>query len=282
VKVSCIRPSPPLQEFVGHYLYRESSIPDGVIVRPLLARADPFVAFHLRDRYEVFEHAPSRTRLLPPAYVVGPQTRRVADLLLRGSLRVFFISFRPTGLHRLFGVPMADLTDHAYEASHVMGPEATALHERLLDCASISDIVRAAEQALTRVAQNARPLHPIERAATTLIRTNGQTSLTRLAHESGVGERQFERNFAERVGVGPKRYARIARLTFALQTKQRQPALTWTDVSQRAGYFDQTHLIRDFKALVGANPSAFLRSLDRARTFFPPSPAETLQASDFY
>jgi AraC-like DNA-binding protein len=204
-------------------------------MRPLLARADPFLAFHLRDRYEVFEHVPGRSRRLPPAYIVGPQTRRLADLLLRGQLTVLSISFQPTGLHRLFPVSMGDLTDHAYDAGDVIGPEAFALHQRLLECEDVSDMIRLVECFLIRRTRTAAPFHPIERAAATIVRMNGQASLGWLARESGVSERQFERNFTDHVGVAPKRYSRIVRLAFAIRLKEQQARLTWAEVSQHAG-----------------------------------------------
>jgi hypothetical protein len=53
--------------------------------------------------------------------VVGPQTWRVADLVLKGKFIVFVIVFQPTGFHRLFRLPMPELTDRAYEASEVIG-----------------------------------------------------------------------------------------------------------------------------------------------------------------
>ena len=78
---------------------------------------------------------------------------------------------------------------------------------------------------------------------------------------SGLSHRQFRRKFAEQVGIPPKLYARINRLQHALQLKTECPTLTWIDVTYRAGYFDQTHLVNDFKSLTGEVPSRFLAML---------------------
>jgi AraC-like DNA-binding protein len=47
--------------------------------------------------------------------------------------------------------------------------------------------------------------------------------------------------------------------------KVEHPTLTWTEITYRAGYFDQTHLVKDFKSLAGETPSQFFRML----TAFP-------------
>ena len=74
---------------------------------------------------------------------------------------------------------------------------------------------------------------------------------------TGLSTRHFERAFIERMGVTPKLFLRAVRLEFALTLKRGNPAHSWTRVSQEAGYFDQTHFVKDFKALAGDTPSSF-------------------------
>lgn len=68
---------------------------------------------------------------MAPVVVIGPQTARNEDLVLQGMLRVFTIHFQPAGFHHLFGVPMRKLTDQAFGAKDVLGPDVVRLHERL-------------------------------------------------------------------------------------------------------------------------------------------------------
>lgn len=81
---------------------------------------------------------------------------------------------------------------------------------------------------------------------------------------SGLSQRQFECKFIEQVGVSPKLYSRIIRLNYALQVKVTRPHLSWTDVTYEAGYFDQMHLVKDFKSLAGETPARFLRMIAAA------------------
>lgn len=259
--MNLIPASPALREFVGGYLYWEHQAPDQPLVRPVPARPDLFVAFYLREPYAVWDHRTGRTRRLPGAVVVGAQTTRVVDLLITGPQCAWYIFFRPAGLYRLFGVTAARLTNEGYSATEVLGADAVRLHLHLHHADSPAAMARATEEVLRGRLCCARPAHPVRQAASALLQRHGRIPLDALATASSLSRRHFERTFVEQIGMAPKRYARVARFQFALHLKRQRPALTWTEISQTAGYFDQAHLIKDFRALAGAVPSSFLRLL---------------------
>jgi AraC-like DNA-binding protein len=257
-----IPPSLSLLPYVRHYEYREILSDDGVTVIPLPARPEQLLQFHLLGRFEVFHYRLGKSLPAPAAVVVGPQTWRVADLLLKGKYLVFVVVFQPTGFHRLFGVPMPELTDRACEASDVIGIDLKLLHDRLRESITLVEMVSLTEKFLLR--RMAAPFHPVQSAATGILRRNGQISLNLLVRNSGLSQRQFERKFIQQVGMPPKLYSRIVRLSYALQLKQTRPDLSWTEVTHEAGYFDQTHLVKDFKSLAGDTPSRFFQMIAEA------------------
>lgn len=67
-------------------------------------------------------------------------------------------------------------------------------------------------------------------------------------------ERQLRRRFESAVGLSPKRFARIVRLQEALRRSAAEPA-RWADVAVDAGYYDQAHMIAEFRALTGQTPA---------------------------
>jgi AraC-like DNA-binding protein len=76
--------------------------------------------------------------------------------------------------------------------------------------------------------------------------------------------------------MGRKHYAKVARFTFALSLKMARPSRTWADVSQRAGYFDQMHLVKDFKSLTEAPPSRLITQIGLPEDdYFGPGPRDT-------
>lgn len=262
-------PSAPLREYVLHYELRELEWKDSVGVRPLPARPAQFLIFHLADQLgcQLFDHRSGNTVATPPAGVTGPQTFRTWDALWQGRFRDFAVSFQPTGFYRLFGVPMIELADRLYEASELMGNEVRLLHEQLHRCPTLNDMARATERFLLEWVTAARQYHAVQTAAKVIITRHGRVELDDLVHEAGLSQRQFERKFAEQIGMGPKHYCRVARLNYVLRLKEARPDRTWTELSYEGEYFDQNHMIKDFKALAGTAPSEFFRLIDEG---FPP------------
>jgi AraC-like DNA-binding protein len=268
-----LTPSPGVREFVRNFELRELVVQDRIGIRPLPARPGQFIIFHLEDcgGCQLFDHRRGKLFGTPPAGVLGPQTCRAFDALWMGKFRDFVICFQPAGFHRLFRIPMMELSDRTHEASEVIGGEVRLLHERLYESASLEEMAHVSESFLLKRMAAAHGFHPVQVAAAGILARHGQVHLDELVREAGLSQRQFERKFIEQVGMGPKLYCRVGRLNYALRLKEAQPDRPWTDITYQAGYFDQMHLVRDFKLLAGATPSEFFRLI--AEGFAPlPNP----------
>lgn len=106
-------------------------------------------------------------------------------------------------------------------------------------------------------------------------RTNVQLALTAadklmksnvnlVALELGVSERHLRRVFQETIGVSPKAYAKVTRFHWALQAARDEVRPHWASIAVDAGYYDQAHLIADFRSIAGATPRTFMRELRTA------------------
>ena len=104
-------------------------------------------------------------------------------------------------------------------------------------------------------APSAAPPDPIVRAAIALLAAGG-VDVRALAGELALSERQLRRRFESAVGYGPKRLARILRLTRALAAAHAGEELA--RVAAGAGYADQAHFSHDCRRLAGVAPSALL------------------------
>ena len=81
-----------------------------------------------------------------------------------------------------------------------------------------------------------------------------------LAAHSGLSLRSLQRLFDDYVGVSPKWVIQRYRLHEAIEQLQIEAgAPSLAELAQRLGYFDQAHFNRDFRALVGMTPGAYLR-----------------------
>jgi AraC-like DNA-binding protein len=73
--------------------------------------------------------------------------------------------------------------------------------------------------------------------------------------------RQVERISLARLGLSPKAFARVVRFSAAYRLHEERPGLRWTDIAYQCGYFDQMHLIRDFRDFAGMPPGVIERAL---------------------
>jgi AraC-like DNA-binding protein len=177
--------------------------------------------------------------------------------------RVFFAGqlshplwLRATGRAHVIGVRF-----HAWSARRFLGESVTSATDRRVpvegcDAASIDEVARFVEG---RVAANREGDDPIvEQSAGELERTSGRASIDEIVSASGLGRRQLERRFRDAVGLSPRLFANVLRLRSVFDALQANPEGGWTDAALAAGYFDQSHLIRDFRRFVGCTPAQFL------------------------
>lgn len=81
-------------------------------------------------------------------------------------------------------------------------------------------------------------------------------SVNEVAAELGVSERHLRRVFLHTIGVGPKQFAKLVRFHRALGNARDHAASGWAGIAAASGYYDQAHLIAEFRAIAGATPRA--------------------------
>jgi AraC-like DNA-binding protein len=185
----------------------------------------------------------------PQCFFAGQLT---GPLVLRATAasRVLGIRFHPGGAGQLLGMPMQELTNQVIAAGDL------GLHSLAGDASlpkierTLLELERGSADALVDEATRLLGLSPDVGAAAALL---------------GVSPRQLERRFKTRVGMSPKHFARIRR--FQRVFRAIEDGGGWVDVAAACGYYDQAHLIRDFRAFAGEAPSHLLAGDDLARHF---------------
>ncbi len=262
------KPCALLAPFVEEYGLREDRLGAEQIYNPLPARADCFLQFYLADRYRVVTVGSGAVHLAPRCVLVGPHTRRREDLVWTGHLRIFTIRLSAVGLRALFGVSAQAVREFAGAAEDVLGAAVVELEDRLLS-AEEDELAAVAEWFLLERLRGARGLDG-GGAALRMVRAmqaqHGGLEVGGLAERYGFSVRQVERLFQEHVGVSPKMFGRLARLRLAMRLGA-DAQVDWADVAARAGYFDQSHMVRDFRDLNGATPGAFVELGRRAKEY---------------
>lgn len=170
------------------------------------------------------------------------------------------VHFRPGGAFPFLG-PAAELRDARVPLEALWGAEAARLRDRLLDAATVEARFHVLEQTL--IARATKPLerHPAVAFALEQFRSVPQRlRVSEAARLSGFSQRRFIRLFDDEVGLTPKLFCRIQRFQRVLRLAEHAHRVQWADVALECGYFDQAHLINDFRAFSGVTPTAYLAS----------------------
>jgi AraC-like DNA-binding protein len=256
------KPAPGLEQFVRFYVQREAQIRGAAVVHPVPARAAPLIEFDFGDPINVLDYKQQAQRKSPTVVVVGSQTYRRVEMQLQGALESFVIMFQPDGLHRLFSIPMHELTDQDYEAHSVLGGFISKVRQRLGNSKSFAERVRLVDRLLLRRSLRSPSSDGISAAANATILAGGRLDISALAERVGLSMRQFERRFIQQVGMRPKLFARIARFEAVLETKACSATKSWTDVAHEFGYYDQMHMVHDFAEFTDKTPTETLVQLE--------------------
>ena len=251
-----------LAQFVRFYAHQEASLGDTSLVQPIPARATPVVEFQFGDPCQIHWCDRPLVEKSPHAVIVGLQTHRRVRLQMTGTVDSFAIFFQPTGLHRMFSLPMHELTNTDQDTRAVFGAWVRELEQRLGESRSFEDRVRIANTFFLRRCSALPSPDGITASAMSVLHRRGSVQVPALAQQACMSLRQFERRFTREIGLPPKLYARIARFESALESKALSTADSWTNVANRLGYFDQMHMIKDFKEFSGEIPTSLLIQLE--------------------
>lgn len=170
------------------------------------------------------------------------------------------VRFHPWGARPFLGLPARELTDHRVPLGAVWGP-AAEVSERLAALPPGRDRLRTLERALLSRIRNAGegPDAAVRAAVGRLEAGPGGVAVSELARLAGLGRRQLGRRFLDAVGIPPSVAARIVRFQGALSRLHARPGLCLSRLALEAGYCDQAHLTREFRALAGEPPGAYRR-----------------------
>jgi AraC-like DNA-binding protein len=169
------------------------------------------------------------------------------------------VNLSPAAAHALFRVPMSALAGRIVDLEELLGRRATVLVEQLQEQRSWADRFAVLDTTLTQWLSDA-PARATEVSwAHARLRTShGRIRVSWLAQELGWSRKRMAARFREEVGLTPKAVARVLRFERAVWLAERGE-LGWGRLARECGYYDQAHLIREFRAISGCTPGTFFQ-----------------------
>jgi AraC-like DNA-binding protein len=252
-----IPPAPRLRPFVESFWMLEC---DGGPAQRVVPDGHPELILNVG---EPFEYLDERGWVRQPKYFFAGQIR--GPLLLRpsGHAQILGIRFTPHGAPALLEPPMNELAGR-FTALGDVSPRLQCELEHALDS---RDVMKSVEGALSRAISARGSDRAIALAVREIRASQGAAGLAELASGLNLSSRQFERRFNAAVGLSPKMFCSLERFTQVFRAIS-VDRLSWVNTALACGYYDQAHLIRDFKRFSGETPAVLLApEADLARHF---------------
>jgi AraC-like DNA-binding protein len=171
------------------------------------------------------------------------------------------VAFTARGSFPWLGERMDGLSDRIIALADALGDGALRLRERLLNTPSLAARFRVVERWLLARLKPRMVVHPAVRwAVDRLEATGGRLSIEDLATETGFTRKHLGNLFQQQVGLSPKALARVHRFRGAMEILNRANGqVPWAELAEACGFYDQSHLINEFRRFTGFSPVELAR-----------------------
>jgi AraC-like DNA-binding protein len=222
----------------------------------------PVLGFQYQGRLDVLRGLHAEP--LEPSGLTGLQSS-ARRYLPRAGARSILVELYPHAAFALFGGAAPEVSDlHVGLSGLVPGPSSRELESRLAETRTLEQRAALVQAflltALERSVQRPHPL--VAEAARRILQHHGTERIAGLAQALGVADRHLERLFRSQVGVSPKRLAALAQFDWARARLAGGAGAAPAGGSRArlavdAGYADQAHFIRGFRAFSGITPGQY-------------------------
>lgn len=259
VTTSQILPNPLLSPYVAGYILREFDTCGIDSKRPWIASYYTSITFFFKAK-PINLRDPVTGNIIKTGdciSILGLSSEYNGEMTFNGSYSFLELAFKPTGLNEIFGIDVAEIKNQIIDAKELLDSDIQILYEHLCESKELKEMALLADVYLMGYLLKKRQVctnNGILKLVGNVMNNYGKGNLDLLTSQSNMSHRNLERLFLNKVGVSPKHLICIIRFNFALTSKKQNPSLNWTSIAAESGYFDQMHMIREFKHFSGNTP----------------------------
>jgi len=250
------KPGPDLSEYIEYYWTLKLDKPCQTEMEPIrIPDHSPEWIFTIATGNS------GRSRRVIDSFII-PRFKENGDLGCEGKTELFAIRFRPFGLAALCNINMRDLNGYSgnIQPSLLVPAIKNELEGIVTSGESVSEILDLIERYLNGIAAKNRTVDRVIRKAVSVVsRAHGNILIEKLCQSCNVSRSTLHNKFLDFIGVSPKELARIYRLNHFLRRGLRERGRSFTQLALDCGYYDQSHLNRDFRSLTGTTPTEFFK-----------------------
>lgn len=256
-------PSKQLKEYINCYWVIQSdgegalegqwdrTMPDGSLE----------IIFHLEDRMlrkQIGEQPETESNVILIGQVTKPYL-----FTSTGDVSMLGVRFFPYSAHNFFDLKVKDFNDTWLDLE-LLDKSFNTLKTKLKEFSDLPRRIKLIEYFFIKKLQTSSTgeLDAKDRylkfACQKILRAQANVEISTISSEIGISNRYLEKIFSDKLGISPKFFARVIRFQNSLQYMVGKRRKLLTEVALKAGYYDQSHFIREFREFSGVTPQTYL------------------------
>lgn len=260
-----IEPRRNLSKFIKCYWTLEGireTIPEKIIVVP---DGCIKILFHYGDLYSRLgitqsgKYGVSCSKLLPRSFVLGQLTQPI-EVQPTGKTGILFVCFHPNGFYPFSTIPIKSIENTTLSLDSLFREDGIELQRKLLTAGSTFERITIVESFFEKRLSRAKYKESATQSTVEAIfNTVGNLPVNELSRKLNVNRRQLLRIFNSTIGLSPKQLSKTIRLQAALKVLLNKEIISFTSLAHEINYYDQAHLVKDFKEFTGLTPGEFYK-----------------------
>jgi len=268
-------PSPELRGCIEKYVGQEfdlSAYPGKYMPSVMLLPSERILmSFCYHDTSYLIEDGSRRFRF--NTLVMGEhslQTQYCVGDIPKVNKQMFAV-FRPGGFFRLFNIYDGEVRNVCIKSDEIVGAHIMQIKETMDNAATIEERVCILDRYFLHKLNCRRGIMSSDDTANAvrlMAANKGRLKIEEVSREMTVSKRTLERGFMDRIGLSPKEFSKVVRFKNVLNAIYPINSVDWQDLVVSYGYFDQSHLIDDFKAATTFTPESFMKQKGKSIILF--------------
>jgi len=246
-------PSVYLRSLIDCYWVIEDDSKE-IVQQKIIPDGFPEIIFHYGEVYRINI---TGEWVVQPNMLFSGQIKNHFLLENTGSSGMIGIKLKPTAASQCFGINMHSFTDRVVELGIVVNDQFDSISDKLVSNIPYQQKIDTLNTFFEGIKlESSENTDLVDQALALIFESNGLMSIADLQDKTGINERKLERLFAKHVGLSPKFYSRIIRFNYIFR-KVENTRMSWSELALIAGFYDQSHFIKNFTEFTGEEPSRY-------------------------
>ena len=256
-----------LKEVISYFYLLSCSENDVKVLKHLMPNLEMMLVFNfgLPVPYS-FDNSPLNKRQINRIAVLGPLKKRL-NYELQPGCNLIVVNFTLNGFYRFFGVSMAKVKqDELYDPDKLNnGNYYSLMWERLAQIENTDGRINGLRIGLLNILNSSEPASEALLNGRSYFNDPAKQPVKAIASDHGLAQRTVQLRFQKYLGYSTKELIRFKRFKLVVSyLSQMEPAkINWVDVAVSYGYYDQSHLIKDFNYFLATTPEYFIHNINK-------------------